>query len=321
VTGSRTTIDVLVVGAIGVDTNVYLPSSDGAQTQVEGASVDVRDCVAHAGGYASRGYAALGWRTAYLGHVGDDPHGGWVRQTLEQDGILTEGLVTTGRTARSVNLVSPDGSRRNFYDPRVEGATPPDAATTKRLVRASRVVHLNIPDWARHVLPLAHAAGVPVVVDVQDAQDPPGVAEPYRSDFVSGADLLFSSGAGLPDPEAYAREAMAAGRARAVVVGLGSRGALLVPRDGPAVLVGPVALQPEPDVDRRYPVVDTNGAGDSLAVGVTSAHLLQGRDLVTALTCGQVCARWCCTLRGTSDGLITAAELDRQLDRQLDMLG
>lgn len=306
---------MLVVGAIGIDSNVYLPHDSADSRQAEGAIVDVRDCVAHAGGYASRGYAALGWRTAYLGHVGDDPLGRWVRRTLEQDGVLTEGLVTSGATARSVNLMSPDGSRRNYYDPHLAGARPPGADTVRRLVQASRVIHLNIPDWARTVLPIANAAGVPVVVDVQDAQDPPGVAEPYRADFVAGADLLFASGAGLPDPEGYARAALALGRAAAVVIGMGSRGVLLVPRDGAATTFEPVALSSPPGAQSR-PVVDTNGAGDSLVVGVTAAYLLQGRTLSEAIAYGQLGARWCCTLRGTSDGLITAPELQLQVDER-----
>ncbi len=64
-------------------------------------------------------------------------------------------------------------------------------------------------------------------------------------------------------------------------------------------------------VDLEAPVVDTNGAGDSLAVGFLTAYVLEGRPLDEAVRRGQLAARWCCTLRGTSRGLITAPELDR----------
>jgi sugar/nucleoside kinase (ribokinase family) len=45
------------------------------------------------------------------------------------------------------------------------------------------------------------------------------------------------------------------------------------------------------------PVVDTNGAGDALAVGVLDALVLDGLDLGTALDRGQQLARQVCARR------------------------
>jgi len=303
-----TQIDALVVGAVGIDTVVYPPPEWSWHHSGEGTLAEVHDLVAHGGGYAARGYAALEYRTAVLGHVGLDDLGSLVRRTLEGDGIVVDGLVTSGSTASSVNLMDPAGARRNFYDARTAGASPPDTAMVTALLERSRLAHVNIPDWARHVLGPARERGVALVVDVQDAH---GLDDEYRADFVAAADLLFVSADRLDDPEAYARGALAMGRAQAVVVGMGSRGCLLVPRGEPTRLHPALGTLPGGSgTGGAARVVDTNGAGDSLAVGVASAHLLDGQPLDAAVRRGLLCARWCCTLRGTSDGLATRVQVD-----------
>lgn len=303
---SRRDLDVLVVGAVGVDTVVYPPSTWTWTAAPEGTLAEVRDVVAHAGGYSSRGYAALGYRTAVLGHVGADPHGRWVRDTLSADGIDLTGCVTSGRTAHSVNVVDSSGARRNFYDPRLVGVQPPDATLALSLLRRSRMAHVNLPDWARTVLQPARRLGVLLVVDLQDT---PGPDDDYRRDFVEAADLLVASGANLADPEGYAHWALSAGPARLVVVGMGAAGCLVVPRHGQVLAVPPASLPADPASGAEPDIVDTNGAGDSLAVGIASGLVLDGLSLEQAVRRGLLCARWCCTLRGTSDGLLSRDRL------------
>lgn len=306
--GTSRDIDVLVVGAAGVDTVVYPPHDWSWSSGGEGTLAEVRDVVAHGGGYAARGYAALGYRTAFLGHVGHDDQGRLVRRTLTDDGIVVDGLVTSGMTAHSVNIMDAAGSRRNFYDPRLTDVDPPDETTTTALLGRTHIAHVNIPDWARRVLEPARERNVTLVVDVQDAS---GLDDSYRRDFVRAADLLFVSADRLADPERYARGAMEIGHAQAVVVGMGSRGCLLVPQDQPSRTYPAIGTLPDDGSGHTSrPVLDTNGAGDSLAVGVASALLLDGLSTDAAVRRGLLCARWCCTLRGTSDGLATHAQLE-----------
>jgi sugar/nucleoside kinase (ribokinase family) len=240
--------------------------------------------------------------------VGHDDQGRRVRRTLTDDGIVVDGLVTSGMTAHSVNVMDATGSRRNFYDPRLTDVDPPGETTTTSLLDRSRIAHVNIPDWARRVLEPARERGVTLVVDVQDAS---GLDDSYRRDFVRAADLLFVSADRLADPEGYARGAMEMGHAQAVVVGRGSRGCLLVPRDQSSRTFPAIGTLPDDGSGHASrPVLDTNGAGDSLAVGVASALLLDGHCLDAAVSRGLLCARWCCTLHGTSDGLAVRAQVE-----------
>lgn len=293
--------DVVVVGNVGVDTMVTLPGGD-VDLELEAAFTRNVDGLGHAGGYASRGYAALGLATAFIGHVGDDFCGRFVREVLEGDGIDTRALLLdpTG-TARSVNLMARDGRRKAFYDGKAHMTLEPDLALCREVLRGARLAHFNIPHWARRLLPLARELGVPVACDLQDV---PGPDDPYRRDFVEAADILFLSGANLPDPAAWMAEVLARRPGITLVCGLGARGAALGTREG---------IRMVPPVDLPWPVVDTNGAGDSLAVGFLTAHVLEGLPPEAALRRGQIAARHCCTLQGTSDGLLTREGLDRAL--------
>jgi len=51
---------------------------------------------------------------------------------------------------------------------------------------------VNIPNWAREVLPIAREAGATIACDLQDVTS---ADDPYRLDFVDGADIVFFSAA------------------------------------------------------------------------------------------------------------------------------
>lgn len=293
-------MDVVVVGSVGVDTNVYLPGGDIDWAR-EANFTENLDCVGQAGGYASLGYARLGWRTAFIGHVGADAAGQMVRAALQAEGVDLRGLGTDpAGTARSVNIMYRDGRRKNFYDGKGHALLEPDLELCRTILSGARLAHLNIPAWAHHLLPLAKGLGLRVACDLQDVMDP---EDPYRAPFIRQADILFFSSANHGDPSDLMRIFLKGRPDRIVVSGLGARGCALGTRDG---------IRFFPPVSMNAPVVDTNGAGDALAVGFLTSHVLEGRPLEESIRRGQIAARHACTLRGTSVGLITARELDRQ---------
>ena len=110
------TFDVVVVGNVGIDTNVYLRRADIDFT-VESNFTENVDYVGQAGGYTSRGFAQLGKKTAFIGYVGDDHNGRFIREEFRRDGIDTDALfIDPSGTSRSINFMYQDGRRKNFYD-------------------------------------------------------------------------------------------------------------------------------------------------------------------------------------------------------------
>jgi sugar/nucleoside kinase (ribokinase family) len=290
--------DVAVVGNVGVDTNVYLPGADIDFGVVSNFTQNL-DNVGQSGGYAARGYAQLGYRTAFIGSVGDDHNGRFVRRELAGDGIDTSLLFDDPvGTGRSVNFMYRDGRRKNFYDGKGQMDLEPPLDKCRAMLAHCRLAHFSIPNWARRLLPLARELGLTVGCDIQDVVT---AGDPYRQDFVEGSDILFFSDANQSDPAALARVYLDHNPALIIVVGLGPQGCLLVTADGQQHF-GPVAME--------APVIDTNGAGDSLAVGFLSSYILEGYSLEDAVMRGQIAARHACTQKASTSTLITADELE-----------
>ena len=127
------------------------------------------DYVGQAGGYASRGYAQLGKRTAFIGYVGDDFSGRFIREEFARDGIDQSAVfVDPAGTSRSVNFMYRDGRRKNFYDGKSHMQLQPDRAVCRSVLAQSRLAHFNIPNWARTLLPIAKELGVTIACDLQD---------------------------------------------------------------------------------------------------------------------------------------------------------
>lgn len=281
---SPAALAITVVGNPGMDTLVML-GEESPDLAADGHFVRTVDTPGHAAAYTARLCARLGHRVRLLGSVGDDALGGHLREVLAADAVDCSLLFADpAGTGRSVNLVTPSGRRIFFYDGRSHMTLTPPEDLVDRALASTDLVFSSLPNWARTVVARAHAAGLPVAVDLQDVRD---IADPYRADFVASADYLFASAAHIADPVAAAAAWFATGPAQLVVFGMGPRGAMLVRRgaDGaPAVL-----HQPPPAVD--LPVVDTTGAGDALATGVLDGLLRLRHDDSRALHRGQVLAR------------------------------
>jgi sugar/nucleoside kinase (ribokinase family) len=147
-------------------------------------------------------------------------------------------------------------------------------------------------------LPLARAQGLTIACDLQDVVDP---HDPYRRDFIDQADILFFSAANFEDPASLIRQFLTGRPERIVVTGMGARGCALGTAEGVRFF---------PPVAMAAPVIDTNGAGDMLAVGFLSSYVLEGYSVEDALLRGQIAARHACTLKASSSGLISRRQLD-----------
>ncbi len=290
-------LDVVVVGNVGIDTNVY--SQGEINFAVEANFTENLDYVGQAGGYASRGFARLGKRTAFIGYIGDDYQGAFIRREFAHDGIHTRAFfVDPAGTSRSINLMFPDGRRKNFYDGKSHMTLRPDPEVCRAVLAQARLAHFNIPNWARLLLPVARELGLTISCDIQDVVH---LDDDYRRDFIAYADVLFFSAVNFSDP-AYAIGRLLDKNSRMIVIaGLGARGCALGTAEG---------IRFFPPVQMDCPVIDTNGAGDGLAVGFLSSYYLDGYSLEEAVRRGQITARYTCSIKASSSNLITREQLE-----------
>ena len=290
--------DVAVIGAIGIDTNVYL-YTDEVDFSVEANFSQNLDYICQAGGYSCRGSKKLGYNVAFVGYVGDDYSGRYIRESLEKDGIDTYFGIDPEGTKRSVNIMYGDGRRKNFYDGKGSMRLRPDLLAIGEYLAGTGLVHINLVNWTRYLLPLFKEDNTVVSVDIQDVVS---ADDPYRQDYIKAADVLFFSAVNFPDPAPLIERFMEIRSDRIVICGMGKRGCALGTEKGISYYRA---------VELEEPVIDTNGAGDSLAVGFLSSHFLQGHSLEESILRGQIAARYCCSRKATSSDLITRELLDR----------
>jgi sugar/nucleoside kinase (ribokinase family) len=76
-----------------------------------------------------------------------------------------------------------------------------------------------------------------------------------------------------------------------------------------------------PAVEMETPVIDTNGAGDGLAVGFLSSYVLDNCSVKDSTLRGQIAARYTCTQKASSSNLITPEQLERYFQAQVSTYG
>jgi ribokinase len=213
--------------------------------------------------------ARLGAEVAFVGRVGDDDAGRRLRDGLAAEGVDVTHVRVDADASTGVALIAVDRAGENTIvvssgaNARVS-ATDVDAARDVLANAAVTLVQHEVPEDA--VAAAIASAGGTVVLNPAPARPivaPVDVLVPNRGELEA---LVGRAG----DPVELARGLEAA---RAVVVTLGSEGAVVVEGDL-------VERTPAPKVD----AVDTTGAGDAFC-GALAQALDAGADLVEA-------ARW-----------------------------
>lgn len=289
--------DVMVVGGAGIDTIVRVPELP--LPYADSVMVDpIESYVAHTGTAVALGARALGLRVKFVDFLGEDSFGELVRRRFADEKLDFSWLPSPAGTTRAVNLVSADGRRMSFYDPRgVAGQRLPEAFYEGWVAR-SRHVHVCIADHARHVLPVVARHKATISTDLHDWD---GVAD-HHKDFAYAADHVFMSAANLGDRrDATLTDVLTQGRARTVVATDGARGAYVAVRGGDGVRHFPAVTPPAP-------VVDSNGAGDAFVTGFMSG-VLRGDPVEESMRRGLVCGAFACTVHGTAERFAAEADL------------
>jgi len=250
--------------------------------------------------------ARLGARTCYLGKVGDDEGGRFVRESLEHEGVDTAGLVIDpgARTPQAfVWIDGPSGlksiaaDRTGLQPMGAEEMSPELAAAGRYLLIDGKETQaaLSAARWARQ-------AGAEVVLDVGSPRS--RMEELLRStDYLVASKNFVDQLGGARDPLDVLRSLADRGP-RVVVVTLGSNGCLCLSPDGSF-------RQPAFSV----PVVDTTGAGDVFHGGFMYG-LLRGWDLPTAVRFASAMAAIKCRRLGGRAGIPTLPQVEDFISRQ-----
>ncbi len=256
----------------------------------------------------------FGRRAAFLGKVGNDMHGQFLRQTLQDAGIDVRGLVSAADVFTTLAFVTLDASgERTFSFARKPGA---DTCLTadeldEEILRNTRVLHvgsLSLTDEPARsatfaAVELARQAGAVISYDPNYRaplwSGPERAAEQMRA-MIPHTDVMKLSDeetellTGVSDPETAARRLLALGVPCAAVT-LGAEGAIVAAR-GEVRHIPPFPAQ----------AADTTGAGDAFWGGFLHRMLALGKapadmtvdDAADCARWGSATAALCITKRG-----------------------
>ena len=316
-------VDIVALGELLIDFTESGTSSSGMKLFERNPGGAVANVLA--------AVSRLGGSTAFLGKVGDDMHGRFLKKTLKDAGIDVTGLVMTPDFFTTLAFVSISGiGERTFSFARKPGADTQlrTDEVNEALVRNAKVLHvgsLSLTDEpARsatlYAIAIAKEAGAVVSYDPnyraslwKDEQ----TAKERMRELLPLVDIIKLSEeetvllTDYPDAESAGKYLNKLG-IPCVAVTLGNRGVLICIRSEAAVVEG-----------YPLPAVDTTGAGDAFLGGfLYRMLLLDKRPHTLTLPEAKDCANWgnatasCCVQkRGAIPAMPTLTELLDLMDK------
>ncbi|GHT15390.1 ribokinase [Planctomycetales bacterium] len=298
---------VTVVGSAGVDMVIKAKRFPAPGETITGGTF-----MQGAGGKgANQAVAAarLGAEVTFVARVGADVFGKQLIDTYQQEGIKTDHIIQDATESTAIALILVDEHGENLISV-ASGAnmhlSGDDVLQAEAILAESDIIvsQLETPlETLLSVGELARKHGVPLILDPAPAPDKPlpqellahlSYIKPNETEAsrLTGIDVVDAASA-----EKAARILLEQG-AKNVIVTLGTKGSLLLTRNGSAELVPAISVQ----------AMDTTGAGDAYS-GAFAVAIAQGRTFIEAARFATLAASISVTRLGTQPSLPYLHEL------------
>jgi sulfofructose kinase len=236
----------------------------------------------------------LGFRSRYLGGIGDDPEGRMNLEGLRADGVDVSGVRTRpgAFTQRAFIQVNETDGERTIVWGRGPGIPLEPGEVDDSAVASGRIFYTDAQDprTAARAAPIAHHAEMPVLADIEDIR-------PGLDDFLPLIDFLIVS-AGFP---ALATGSNDLGEATRVLEER-TGGGLIIVTEGARGSIARIDGRLESFPAYAVEVRDTTGAGDVFHAAFAVA-CLKGMELRDAIDFSNAVAAMKCRRLGGRDGI------------------
>ncbi len=293
-------VEIIGIGALNID-KLYLVERIGAA----GEEIGIDSASEQPGGSAANTIAALarlGIKTGFIGRVGDDADGAYLRSEMAKEGVDIQGIeVARGRTGSAIVLVDPGGERSMYVHPGVNDAlslTPENLSCVKsaKYLHLSSFVGETVIDVQREILDRSKAeiSFAPGMLYVRRGLDTlSGIISKTRVVFLNRDEMEMLTGSGYRKGAGELNEV----GAEIVVVTLGGDGCYIRTPDAEVSIPGFSAR-----------VVDTTGAGDAFCAGFLYG-MLNDEPLGVCGRLGNFVAAKCIGAVGAREGLPRKIEI------------
>ena len=297
--------DILGIGVVTVDDLYYVdhyPASDtkmpATDEQRQGGGLTATAIVAA---------ARLGCSAAFLGVLGEDELSQFTIRELEQQGVDCSPVIrrSEARPFHSVVIVdNSNGHRTIIYSGKGNIPTTPEDVSTE-LIAKSRLLFVDqiYAAAAIRAANIAHTLGVPVVADIETADDPLVVQLMDKVDHLIVSYELGAYVTGMTEADAIVK-ALARPQKACVAVTHGDRGCWYS-EAGAAVRHLPAF---------KVDVVDTTGCGDVFH-GAYAAAISQRRSVEDAIRLAAATAAIKATQPGGRAGIPDLATVQQFMEK------
>lgn len=292
---------IIISGLVNVETTVkvrefpipYYPidfSTDGINTGVSGVGYNL-----------ARAFQKLGDNVSMISFIGEDEEGYRIEREFDSYGIKTKGIKKElKKTPQSVILYDPSGRRQCYCDLKdIQEHTYQMDDKIDELDQADLLCACNI-NFSRSLLQEAKKRNISIATDVHVLGD---IEDEYNKEFMEAADILFLSDENLSSsPKKFIIELKNRYSNKIIVIGLGSKGALLYSRGKDKLIhIGAVSTRS---------IVNTVGAGDSLFSSFLHCYI-KGMDEIEAIKYAVTFASYKIGDNGGAVGFLSEDELFR----------
>lgn len=317
-------VDIVALGELLIDFTEAGSSRDGKKLFEQnpgGAPVNLLTVAAH-----------MGYQTEFIGKVGTDMHGNFLKRVLEEEGIGTKYLIQDEKYFTTLAFVEiAENGERQFSFSRKPGADTQLCAEEldRKLLGNCKIFHfgsLSLTDEpartaTTEAVEIAKKAGAIVSYDPNYREslwtDKKKAVETMKSVIpyaemmkVSDEELVLLTG--VEDYSQAAAQLLDMGP-KLIAVTLGSEGVLLATRQRQEKVTG-----------FKVQAVDTTGAGDSFWGGFLSEYLKQEKDLEDftwdgikkCAICGNATAALCVQQRGGIPAIPKKEEVEQFINCQ-----
>jgi len=292
---------ILVSGLINIETTLRVDGFPVQYTPVRYPFYDINTTVSGVGYNIAKALTTLGDEVNFLSIIGNDTAETQIRSELNHDNISDAFVLNKGeKTAQSVILYDENGRRCINVDLKdIQEQIYPLDIFHQAVDQCDLFSLCNI-NYSRPMLGCVQRTGKPIATDVHTIST---LDDDYNMDFMRAADILFMSDEALADtPENFARKVTHAYGTEILVIGLGSKGALLSVRSDNF-------LERIPAVQTQQ-VLTTIGAGDALFSAFIHSYA-QSRDPYGSIQRAVIFASHKIGSKGAAEGFLKHSELEK----------
>ncbi|MBQ5399533.1 MAG: carbohydrate kinase family protein [Ruminococcus sp.] len=293
---------IFVSGLVNIETTTAVRKFPIDYYPIDYSFFGVRSNVSGVGFNITSALKALGDEARFCSYTGDDEQAQRIIGKLERISVKTDLIQKTLKeTPASVVLYDPEGRRQIYCDLKdiQEQSLNPDSLIGE-LKNCDIAVLCNI-NFNRELIKRAKKEGVVTACDVHVLSD---IEDAYNRDFMENADILFLSDENLPSkPELFIKQLKERYKNKIIVIGMGSKGAMLLDKSGLYALKAP----------RCKKIVNTVGAGDSLFSAFLHFYA-KGLSRVESLLRAETFAGIKIGFDGAAQGFCSENEVEQRLE-------